>query len=419
VRSHGITGSLVLTTIAAMAVAVSSSSANAQTAQMNGYFRTGYGISSEKGNMTCFKAPGAAAKYRLGNECEMWGEFLLSTTAAQWEDGSSMQAHVQFYGYQPYKGGHGTGLVKDPMEFGFNQLWIDGQKIPGLSSGTPWIGTRYYKRESIHIQDFFYWNPSGLGGGIENIQIGEALKLSYAMFVVDGPTDNTTLMPRREDLGLRHDIQLRGIPVNPNGELQFGASVVQDISNNSAAKSGWSAVVRHLQSVLGGTNTISLQYGQGPGSGLGNVSSLYDDSDIKRFRAIDDLSFQVNKQFGGEVAVTFQNDNAHADARSQNWLSIGGRVSYAFTDHWKVLLEVGHDRVTPKHGDAIVLTKATVAPVLAAAPSFWARPELRLFYTFAAWNDAARVAGVDSSGLYTNTNKTNASTYGLQGELWW
>src|SRR2546430_3412626 len=38
----------------------------------------------------------------------------------------------------------------------------------------------------IYISDFFYWNPSGVGGGIEDIHLGDDLRLSYAVFAVDG-----------------------------------------------------------------------------------------------------------------------------------------------------------------------------------------------------------------------------------------
>ncbi len=39
----------------------------------HGYFRAGTGT-SRNGEQECFQAPGASAKYRLGNECETWIE---------------------------------------------------------------------------------------------------------------------------------------------------------------------------------------------------------------------------------------------------------------------------------------------------------------------------------------------------------
>lgn len=40
----------------------------------HGYFRTAGTRTSRDGEKECFKAPGAGAKYRLGNECEIWLE---------------------------------------------------------------------------------------------------------------------------------------------------------------------------------------------------------------------------------------------------------------------------------------------------------------------------------------------------------
>jgi len=45
-------------------------------------------------------------------------------------------------------------------------LYADIKGIPRLFGGTAWAGTRYYKRESVYISDFFHWNPSGVGAGL-------------------------------------------------------------------------------------------------------------------------------------------------------------------------------------------------------------------------------------------------------------
>ena len=45
--------------------------------KFHGYFRSGYGLNSEGGQQVAFQAPGAEAKYRLGNEAETYGEFIF------------------------------------------------------------------------------------------------------------------------------------------------------------------------------------------------------------------------------------------------------------------------------------------------------------------------------------------------------
>src|SRR6185369_952944 len=47
------------------------------TFEFHGYFRSGYGLNSQGGQQVAFQAPGAGAKYRLGNEAETYGEFIF------------------------------------------------------------------------------------------------------------------------------------------------------------------------------------------------------------------------------------------------------------------------------------------------------------------------------------------------------
>src|SRR5262249_8539541 len=45
--------------------------------EFHGYFRSGYGLNSQGGQQVAFQAPGAGAKYRLGNEAETYGELIF------------------------------------------------------------------------------------------------------------------------------------------------------------------------------------------------------------------------------------------------------------------------------------------------------------------------------------------------------
>ena len=64
------------------------------------------------------------------------------------------------------------------------------------------------------------------------------------------------------------------------------------------------------------------------------------------------------------------------------------------------------------------LAKFTVAPAITAGKGFMARPELRVFYTWAMWSEAARGATIDSGRLYTDTQFLSGSIFGLQAETW-
>jgi maltoporin len=393
---------------------------------MHGYFRMGYGASSEKGRMVCFQAPGAPSKFRLGNECDQYGEFNFSAPMYVGSDGMVATAYFMPAIYLPSTPlGHPQGISSPAgttatgANFDFPIWYMDMKGIPWLADGTAWVGRRYYKREDFFLTDFFYWNPSGLGGGIEDIDLG-GMKLSYAAFAVDGPGvsagPQAPPLPPREFFGVRNDIQLRGIELYPGGELQVGLNLVVDYSDNPDTSSGWGATVRHVQDLLGGTNKLAIQYGQGGGVGFGIPDSLVLETGVSRLRIVDVLTIQPTAEFGGQLGAIFQRDDL--DPGSQTWISVGARGSYALSEHFKLVLEVGHDNVKPEGADARSLTKLTFAPTIAAGPAFMSRPELRLFYTFATWNDAARAAGVDSGGIYTTTDKTSGSTFGLHSEVW-
>jgi maltoporin len=45
--------------------------------EFHGYFRSGFGQNGAGGQQVAFQAPGAGAKYRLGNEAETYGEFIF------------------------------------------------------------------------------------------------------------------------------------------------------------------------------------------------------------------------------------------------------------------------------------------------------------------------------------------------------
>jgi maltoporin len=417
----------------------------------HGYFRGGFGASNKKGRMTCFRLAlegGLLSKYRLGNECEVWAELDLTNVVYVGEDGSVASLHFMpvafipttYIGYSPTgvtssdQGSPGTGAT-----VAFPNLYADIKGISWLSGGTAWMGTRYYKRESVYISDFFYWNPSGVGAGIEDIHLGRDLRLSYAVFAVDGRPSGTPQLPPLTDFGVRNDLQLRGMRPYSSGEFQIGFQYIADWSDNKDANGnsnthgGWGVTVQHVQDVLGGTNKLALQYGRGGGTGFGTLSrfyypdfSLYQPASELRVRVVDVLTIQPNAWLGSQVGLVWQHDDLGGVNNVQDWLSGGTRVALAFAEHAKLLGEVGYDRVKKNNGASVLwLAKATGAVAITANRGFWGRPELRLFYTWATWSQAAAGANVDSGQRYTvpdpitNVYTLSGSTFGLQAEAVW
>jgi maltoporin len=416
---------------------------------VTGYFRGSFGASNQKGRMTCFQLgnpSGLISKYRLGNECEVWSETHFTVVTYVGEDGSVASLHVMPTVYIPttYIGYSPNGAVNTPAMMAtstgavlyFPNLYADIKGIPWLFGGTAWAGTRYYKREAVYISDFFYWNPSGVGAGVEDIRLGKDLRLSYGAFAIDGepgtPPDSTAPpLPNQVDFGVRNDLQLRGIKFWDSGEFQVGVQAIANFSNNPATHGGWGVTLQFVQQVLGGDNKVVFQYGRGGGTGFGTLARFYypdfsinHDLSEARFRFVDVATIQPSRWFGAQAAFVYQfDDNFLGNAGlTTTWISTGARAGFAPTTHLKVLGEGGYDRITKSNGSPMqYLAKATVAVAICADRRFYSRPEIRVFYTEAMWNEAARTVGVDSGRIYSDVYPllTRGSIFGVQTETWW
>ena len=386
---------------------------SASALEFAGYLRSGVGNSLNGGKQSCFKLPGAEAKYRLGNECEQYAELELRQDVYSFDDGSVLSVDGMASLYNQYdrqltfQGDNGSARLP--------QLYAQWSNLPGLNGGSLWAGRRYYKRNDIHISDFYYWNQSATGAGIEDVLIG-GLKYSYAL----SRKDNLY----QENYVTRHDFNVAGFNTNPGGELELGLSYL-DKPERTDAHSGWAITAQHVQSeFLGGKNKFAVQYGEGSGTGLGYTGDFRLDNSSKRYRIVEFFDWQLTPHFGGQVEAVYQKD-FRPDGGNQEWLSLGVRPTYAISEQFKLVTELGHDQVKAADGTR-KLSKFTFAPTWSPkGPGFWTRPEVRLYYTYASWNAAAQRAAnefdagsaLSDSGAFGSAR--HGSNAGLQVEYWW
>jgi maltoporin len=101
------------------------------------------------------------------------------------------------------------------------------------------------------------------------------------------------------------------------------------------------------------------------------------------------------------------------------WVSFGARPVFMLGKYTGVAIEGGVDIVKNQVNMAPteVLTKVTVAGLLRPAADFWARPELRVFVTTAAWNQGVNDAGGTGGAAWAGDKA--GVTFGVQGESWW
>lgn len=406
------TNRMLKTLPAALALAFAASAAHAGLpVDFGGYFRSGFGTSSGGGKESCFGLAGASAKYRLGNECETYGELA--------------------FGGEAYKGQNGLSVrINTMLAFAVNQNQDWEQSSPSwrqinavaenigegaFAKAKAWVGKRYYDRHDVHIIDYFYWANTGPGAGLENIDLGGA-KLAYAIIRTSDTNDS-----RRN--AFAHDIRFSDIKTNQDGSLTVGLQLNQKRLANGAADmaGGQLFTLEHTQGNLwGGFNKIALQYGKGSGVSTGGIN-FGAASDDTVTRVVEQIMVQPSGTKWSGMG-TFVYEDSKTAAGHSKWTSIGARPIYHFTENYNLAVELGHDQVKPDGQATRDLTKLTIAPQLAAGGSFWSRPVLRAYYTYAKWNSAAQAAAAPGSAM-SNTgvfgSNTNGSSIGFQVESWW
>lgn len=380
----------------ALALAVGTTMAAAALADTttSGYFRAGTGTASKGDSRACYGLAGAGLKYRLGNECDIYGEIDLITALKV--DTIEYSVHVMPTLWNP-------GTDNGSATWGLGQMYVEGKGFDFAPGTKFWAGKRYYGRSDIHINDTKYTVQDGVGAGAHGIDLGVG-KFGIAYFRDDG--DGATPINRI-------NAELAEIGVNPGGKLRLVSAFTS--TNFEGGKSGTALTVQHDQGDflgLGGGNTAWLQYAQGSANLNTNFGNATAGSDVKGWRLTDAFTWQVGA-FGGQAMASLAQNKA--DAGDSTLATLGGRVSYALTKHFKLVAEAGYSQLKPENQATQKLTKLTIAPTIATGPGFWNRPELRLYATTAKWNDAA-AANADN-GL--PSGRTSGTSVGAQVEIWW
>lgn len=380
--------------------------ANAQIAlESTGYFRAGLNATSKNANTGCYGLTGADFKYRLGNECDFYGEFLFTGTVSKKDAPEVYKIHFMPQIYKANASDSGDA------KFAAAQMWAEMSGLDFAPDVTFWGGKRFHRGADVHIVDTFFEKLDGTGAGASLPMMGG--KLELAAYRSDSSAKDANL---HDNPGNRYNVWLRDIPVNPGGKLSVLTTLTK--GDFDGGKSGAGISLRHNQGgIAGGDNNVWLQISQGSAGLAGGFGGLTDGSDVKKWRLVDGFQFQVTEQLGGQAIAMYEQKKS--DAGDATVISLGGRLSYAFTRNFKLLTELGIDQVKPKGGDSANLTKLTIAPTLAAGKGFWSRPELRLYVTTAKWNGAANTAAGASGLSGLGADKKSGTSYGAQAEVWW
>lgn len=384
-----------LTAIAAAALM----STSALALDFGGYFRAGPGATKKDAARACYGLSGAGLKYRLGNECDIYGEFMFSQgfTKEGVEYKASLMTDV-------YNGGTDTPRGN----FGIAQLFVEGKGFDIAPEANFWIGKRYYRLGDVHIVDTNFTKLDGVGGGVNNVGAGAA-KLGFSYWKTDGSANQP---------GNRFNAEAYDIASNPGGKLRFVGSYVK--GDFGGAKGGVGLLAQHNQDNflgLGGGNTLWVSATTGSAGLDGNFGDLNAASKARGFRIVESFTWQLGA-FGGQAMALWQNDKDGAGVKT-NSTSLGARASYALTKHFKFVTEAGYSQKKPDNSPTQKLAKLTLAPTLSTGPGFWNRPELRVYVTTAKWNAAANAAAGAGGVTGIGDGKTTGTSYGAQVEIWY
>lgn len=382
---------------AAVAFAIGLAAGSAQALDYSGYFRAGPGLTSEDTSRACYGLNGGSAgmKYRLGNECDFYGEFQLAQGFKT--EGIDTRVTLMVNHWNGATDYNGEGLK-------IEQMFAEAKGFDIAPEATFWIGKERGRRGDVHIVDTFFIEMLGVGAGAKGFTAGPG-KLGVAFYKTDADAAHP---------GNRLNAEWVDIASNTDGKLNFFATFTH--GDFDGGKNGAGLTMRHDQSNLFGMNGLNnvlfLQYAQGSAGLNANFGDLTAGSKAKQWRIVESVNWQRGA-FGGQAMLLAASQTDGAGVRTTS-ASLGGRVSYAFTRNFKLVTEAAYSQYKPENADTAKLAKVTIAPTLSTGPDFFHRPEFRLYVTTAKWNGPAG----NVTGQAAFDGKTTGTSYGAQVEWW-
>ena len=405
--------------------------------RFHGYFRSGFGVDGTGKGQQAFQAPLAGAKYRLGNETETYVETTFDYgTTSEGQDPAYFDTRLTLAYVAPTSQSNNFTTT-----FSLRQAYALARRIwAAQPNATFWAGARYYDRHDVHINDFYYRDPSGFGGGLEDVAIGGSAKLAVAWIGgTQDQLDSSGTVPPSELYRLNKntlDVRVYDIPA---GRVRLSADLDwSHVNGDDGVTSGGIPVVVEDDAGIAGTaivewpfkggrNKFAVQYGDGAASDFKSVLTPPAGrtfapgehvvvSDLWQFRLVNDFLVEQAGRWQFQGVVVYQElDNGAAANDRIRWVSIGGRPVYQLGRFFSLATELGWDHTEQSDLPGGSLFKLTVAPQITPALKFLSRPSLRAFATWAHWSESFR--GSVAPAAYGDDVRGVA--FGVQLESWW
>ena len=188
---------------------------------------------------------------------------------------------------------------------------------------------------------------------------------------------------------------------------------------DQATKNGYMFTVEHTQgNFFGGFNKFTVQYAKDSmtsrnnGHAQGSLASNKGDM----LRLINQGVVQASDKVEVMYALIYEKTDLD-NKQGKTWYSAGVRPMYKWTNTMSTIAEIGYDRIKDQaSGKKNDLMKYTLAQQWQAGSSIWARPAIRVFGTYAHWNDKFNTENRTDLGYKAKDGEFIA---GVQFEAWW
>ncbi|MEZ9707592.1 carbohydrate porin [Vibrio breoganii] len=386
-----------------------------------GYARAGMHVSpdGEKGNghPDYIRAEGAPNKYRLGNEDD-WAE--LGVRHDLYENGPE-RAEIGFM----------MGTWHNPEtrsnSFTIMQAWGQMYGILGSDKTSIWAGQRYTRNIADDMLDFKYWDNSGRGFGLRDIEAGSVLMDFATVYNNVAYDDVNNPDSTRRSAVLMPEFRVHGIDFL-GGNLTLGANYAYIIDDTDIKKhvgagnydrDGYMFTVNHKASFAGTYNIFTVQMNGGIGvggwhDGEGELLNLTTPG--TSYRIMNHGFCTINEDWSCQYSLAYENismDNASDDGK--DWFAAGIRPKYNWNKYLQTEVELGYQLVnSDRFDDSNTSWKATLSQKV----HFGTVPHIRFYATYAEsetnWEEQSF-----GKHVATQSKEMDSWTFGVQFEAWW
>lgn len=405
--------------------------------RFQGVFRSGFGVAGTGDPQEAFRAPNAGAKYRLGNETEAYLETIFGYGLRAKDDSTVFfDTRINVSYVTPT-----SNTNRFETTTALREAYVTATGVWKAQRGaTFWAGQRFFGQHNVFMNDFFYRDLSGFGGGLDDVRLGGGpVRAGVAWLggsVNELESNGSVPPPGSFQLSKNtFDLRLYGLPLAAGTlEVAFDLAVASgdtvpftggDIV--VGGNTGWALSAIHERRLGSGRNKLSVQYGTGvaydfravlteiPGRPF-TAGDRVNYEDVWQLRVVEDLLLDRLGPFSLQFVGVWQElDNGLPPGDRLTWVSLGARPAYHFSRYFSLELEAGFDHTRQTDRVSGSLMKITLAPQITPGIDVLSRPSLRAYVTWARWSDG--FVGLVAPVLYGAEHRGFAA--GVQVETKW